>query len=220
MSAPLARAGWKLPSLVDALARAGWGVLAGRQGGAARSILRALAQSLPAGSGSGLITANQLADMAGVTSRWTRSTLAVLERSGIITWTRGGIIDGRPTPSIIRVSKRAIASLVNHARRQHEGTLRGRAASFARRLADELTHRTVIRRQPTRRQPRNNPRHAELSASLPPLQGRDTAHQAPRITITTPRSMLSPDWTPPPITDPDKPRGANRLRAALRKKKQ
>lgn len=225
MSAPLARAGWKLPALVDALARAGWGVLAGRQGGAVRSILRALAQSLPAGSASGLITANQLADMSGNCSRWTRSSLVVLERAGIITWTRGGIIDGRPAPSLIRVSKRAIASLVNHARRQHEGTLRGRAASFARRLADELDHRTLIRRQPATKQPprrqrRNSPLHAELSATHLPLRGRDTAHEAPRITLAHPRSMLSPDWTPPPITDPDKPRGANRLRAALRKKKQ
>lgn len=216
MNAPLARAGWKLPALVDALARAGWGVLAGRQGGAVRSILRALAQSLPAGSATGLVSARQLADMSGLSDRWTRSTLEVFELAGIITWTRGGIIDGRPTPSLIRVNKRAIASLVNHARRKHAATLRGRAASFARRLADELRNRTVLRKQKPRPR-RNAPSHAELSATLPPFRGRDTAHEAPRISLAHPRSMLSPDWTPPPITDPDKPRGANRLRAALRK---
>lgn len=219
MSAPLARAGWKLPALVDALARAGWGVLHGPRGGAPRNLLHALAQVLPDRSATGLVSARQLADMSGLSDRWTRSTLEVFELAGIITWTRGGIINGRPTPSIIRVNKRAIASLVNHARRQHERTLRGRAASFARRLADELRNRTLLRKQKPRPR-RNAPSHAELSTTLPPLRGRDTAHEAPRITLAHPRSMKSPDWTPPPITDPDKPRGANRLRAALRKAKQ
>lgn len=216
MTPPTVSPGWRLPALVDALARAGWGILAGRQGGAVRSILRALAQHLPDGSATGLVTVPQIADMAGLGERWTRDTLGVLERAGIITWTRGGIIDGRPRPSIIRVNKRAIAGLVNDARRRHACTLRGRASSFARRLADELRTRTQIRRTTT---PRRSPRmgaHAALSAALHPLRGKETGAPRPRLIDTTPRqSMLSPTWTPPP--QPNHPRGRDRLRAALRR---
>lgn len=209
-------AGWSLPSLVDALARAGWGVLHGRQGGAPRNLLRALAQVLPDRSATGLVSANQLADMSGLSSRWTRSTLAVLERAGIITWTRGGIIDGKPRPSLIRVSKRALASLVNHARRTHGKKLRGRAASFARRLADELRGRTILRSQ--RPAPRRNAAaHAELKPTLSPLWGRDTARVAGPQSTRSQLSVLSPNFTPPPPPQDGRPRGRERLRQALRK---
>ncbi len=199
------KAGWACPALVDALARAGWGVLDGRRGGAARSVLRALAQLLPSRSACGMVTANQVADVAGCTSKWARSTLGVLERAGIITWTRGGIVEGRPTPSLIRVSKRALVALIRDARGKHAKRLRGRAASFARRLADELTHRTIVRRSTTpRRQRRNGGRHAELSGTLPPLRGRVPGADAPRIQTVPRGSRLSKDYTPPPRRGPSR----------------
>lgn len=191
-------AAWPLPRLVSALARAGWHELHGRRGGAYRAILRALCDLLPHGSATGHVTAPQLADAAGISERWARHILTGLEEAGLITWTRGGIIDGRPTPSLIRVSKQALADLVRRARPEHDAELARRAATTAQRLRDTLRLRTLRRSQPARSTARREPRraapvHAELSATLPP-NGEVTQGSAPVIhtLITRPRPAPGP----------------------------
>lgn len=169
-----ATAGWSFPRLLSALARSGWGPLAGREGGALRGIVRGLADLLPHGSATGLVTAEQLANAAGISERWARDRLTVLEAAGIITWTRGGIVAGRPTPSLIKVSKRALADLVNRARPIRDAALAARAAATAERIRDTIRQHTILRRptmRPARRTTTPAPRaplHAELSATLPP----------------------------------------------------
>lgn len=179
-----ATASWSLPRLLSALARSGWDELAGRRGGALRGLLRGLSDLLPHGSATGLVTAEQLAAAAGISERWARDRLKVLESAGIITWTRGGIVDGRPTPSLIRVSKRALAELVNHARPIRDAELARRAEATAIRLRDTLRRSTLVRRSaPTSTRTRSCSApsaapwwvrsstaapHAELGATLPP----------------------------------------------------
>ena len=153
-------AAWPLDRLVAALARSGWDTLAGRSGGAPRSILRALADLLPHGSATGQVTAHQLAEAAGLSERWTRTILARLEDLGLIRWTRGTIVAGRPMPSLIRVSKRAIAALV----RQGRATKPERDAAHAA----ETEARIATIRRPTLRPSAPSRRRAELSSTLPP----------------------------------------------------
>lgn len=172
-----ATAGWPLDRLVKALAKSGWDVLTGRQGGGYRAVLRALADLLPATSGSGLVTAPQIADVAGLSEKWARHILTQLEAAGVIRWTRGTIIAGKPHPSLIRVSKRALADLVNRGRRAGDDRLARRAAETARRIRETLRQATLARRPaprpiepptpiPVRSRPA--PPRAELSATLPP----------------------------------------------------
>lgn len=146
-------AGWPLPLLVDKLAVAGWGPLAPRRAGGLRGVLNSLARLLPPGSALGEVTASQLADTAGISERWARSCLAVLEAADVITWTRGTIVDGQPTPSIIRVSKRALADLVLYARRELPKKLRARAQATADRIRETLRQRTIHRNTRQRRRP-------------------------------------------------------------------
>ena len=62
------------------------------------------------------VTAEQLAAAAGYSVGWTRTRLHWLEDLGILTWTRGGIVDGRPTPSRMRIDKRALLAVLSTAR--------------------------------------------------------------------------------------------------------
>ncbi len=184
-----ATAGWPLPRLVAALARAGWDVLDGRKGGGPRAVLRALVDLLPHGSATGLVTAPQIAEAAGLSERWTRETLLRLEVAGMIQWTRGTIINGRPTASIIKVSKRAIADLVNRARPVRDARLARRAAETSKRIQDTLRLRTLRPRRAAEpaRQATARPRPA-LSAALPPYGEVTGAVPAPQV-------GLSPDRT-------------------------
>ena len=172
-----ATAGWPLDRLVKALAKSGWDVLTGRQGGGYRAVLRALADLLPATSGSGLVTAPQIADVAGLSEKWARHILTQLEAAGVIRWTRGTIIAGKPQPSLIRVSKRMLADLVNRGRKSGDARLARRAAATAKRINETLRVTSLARRWsprpvdppapvPVRSRPLSV--RAELSATLPP----------------------------------------------------
>ena len=162
-------AAWPLPRLVDALVRAGWDELHGRAGGGVRGVLHALAALLPHGSAAGQVTAPQIADGAGISERWARSCLKVLEDAGVITWVRGTIIDGRPTPSFVRIRKRALADLVNRARSTKDHRLAARASATARRVRDTLRARTVYRARKRGPDKQRNPAlRAELQPTLPP----------------------------------------------------
>ena len=170
-------ASWPLPRLVSAIARAGWDELAGRRGGGYRAVLRALADLLPERSAVGLVTAPQIADAAGITERWARHILTGLEEAGVIAWTRGTIVEGRPQPSLIKVSKKVLAALVHRSRSTKDARLAARAAETSKRIRETLRQATLARRPaprpveppapiPVRSRPA--PARAELSAALPP----------------------------------------------------
>ena len=172
-----ATAGWPLDRLVKALAKSGWDVLTGRQGGGYRAVLRALADLLPPAPATGLVTAPQLADVSGLSEKWVRTILTNLETAGVIRWTRGTIIAGKPQPSLIRVSKRMLADLVNRGRKSGDARLARRAAATAKRINETLRVTSLARRWsprpvdppapvPVRSRPLSV--RAELSATLPP----------------------------------------------------
>lgn len=187
-------AGAPLPVILDALARAGWADLDGRAAQGVRSVLRGLAALLPHRSATGLVTANQIADAAGLKSRQTRDNLQLLEQSGLIVWTRGGIVDGRPQPGVIKVNKRALVLLVNRARHELPARLAKRAATTAQRLRDTLNLRTLRNRGRAQAwrsgrsgvdKQRNPAPHAAFSATPSPVgevTGRPTA--APALPLT------------------------------------
>ena len=186
-----ATAGWPLDRLVAALARAGWDVLDGRRGGGPRAVLRALTDLLPHGSATGYATAPQIADAAGLSERWTRETLTRLESAGVITWTRGTIINGRPTASIIKVSKRVLADLVNRGRKVRDSRLARRAAETSRRIQETLRMATIRPRRAAKTAPAPSatPR-AALSAALPPI-GEETQPQRGAVVALAPDQIVS-----------------------------
>ena len=175
-----------LPVLLDALARAGWADLDGRAAQGVRSTLRAICALLPHGSATGLVTAPQIADAAGLSERWTRETLTRLESAGVITWTRGTIINGRPTASIIKVSKRVLADLVNRGRKVRDSRLARRAAETSRRIQETLRMATIRPRRAAKPEPAPTARpRAALSATLPPI-GEETQPQRGAVVALAP----------------------------------
>lgn len=160
-------------SLMTSLSRAGWGDLSGRHMQGIRSTLRALVDLLPHRSGQGLATAPQIADAAGLSERWVRRCLGLLEDAEVITWTRGGVIDGKPAPSYFRISKRVLVALIGGARPMLAAVQRARATKTAARLAGL---RYVKSRGPRNR----GSAHAALSASPHP-KGKDHGPSGPVI---------------------------------------
>lgn len=210
-------AGWPLPKLLSALSRAGWADLDTGAAQGIRSTLRALCDLLPYQSGIGQITTNQVADAAGLSGRWTARCLHYLEEVGLITWTRGQLLQGTPTPGVIRVNKRALADLVRRARGHIDERLRARSAETGRRIRETLRKSTQLN-QPTRPAPtpwyvRNQTPdqrkplsdRVELRSTLPPT-GEET---------TTLRPVESSPSTP---TDPGYRRA--QLRAAIQAAKE
>lgn len=170
MSAQL-HPGAPLDVLVDALARGGWGELGGAELRGVRATLTALARLLPRKSGLGLVTVPQIMDASLYGDRWTRDALKWLEEAGVISWTRGGIKDGRPQASIIRVSKSLIFALIRKARPALEKVRAARAERTARRIA--TLRKTTVNARHSRRS--NGSPHAALGASPSPYRGRDAA---------------------------------------------
>lgn len=166
-----------LPLLVDRLARAGGGGLERRH----LAALTALARVLPRGSAAGTTTATQLADAARYSARWIRDSLAELEGLGVIEWRRGGVAYGSPTPSWIRVDKRALCALITQGIDQLAELLAARAVDTAHRLAGL---RPFVRTR--RRKPRSV--HAEVAA-----------HLTPNGEVTSPAGDGGPDpaWSMP-----------------------
>lgn len=168
--------------LVNVLARAGWGPGLSRPAfRAPRIILTALANKAYDAhlgrAGAVITTANQLADFTGYSQRWTREALHRLEDMGIIIWHRGGIIDGRPMPSHIRILKSALCSLIEIARNWHKQRLSARAEATALRLKNTLRNTTCRGR---RRIPKT---HAEVGTPLS-LLGKGThsvSHSTPNL---------------------------------------
>lgn len=137
--------------LIKALKRAGWGNLAGADFRGVRVVYTALIEMLDGKTGQGKATVWQIGEQAGYSEGWTRRCLQILEELELITWDRGGVVEGKAIPSWFRVSKRALLLLVAIARTQgterlaeHQAAVRGRIAGYRR------LHRTKRRTQ-TRR---------------------------------------------------------------------
>lgn len=126
--------------LVDALRRAGWGILRGSENRCARALLETLAGTMRTlrtdARGYMTITAAQLADRAGYSERHVRRWLPILEDLGILSWSRGWIEDGKPQPGSMKINKNALVKFVNDARVEYdEAVLPLRAARTKARLA-------------------------------------------------------------------------------------
>lgn len=155
-------------AILDALRRAGWGVLRGP----AFRCHRAILDSLVAASrnqrsdyaGFFTITTNQLADRAGYTDRHIRACLPDLEDLGVITWHRGGVVDGRPRPGHMRINKKTLVDLVRAARPVYDRLLNQRRRETSERL--RKLNRTVLFPQKPRRVSVDNS-HAEMVSALP-----------------------------------------------------
>lgn len=159
MTAPTPTASWPLPSLITSLKRAGWGPLHGREYQGVRSTLLALEGLLPRKSAEGRCTAWQVAEAAGLSERWTRRCLTVLEDLGIIKWQRGTILRGEPLASFIRVQKRKLAQLIRIARGEATRRIAAHRRAFIARLS-QLRGNTIPRYQAE-----SAPARAELYAS-------------------------------------------------------
>lgn len=136
----MSNAGQSTYQLVDALRRAGWGILRGSENRCARSLLETLAGTMRSlksdARGYMTITAAQLADRAGYSERHVRRWLPILEDLGILSWSRGWIEEGRPQPGSMKINKAVLVNYVQDARVQYdEAVLPLRAAKTATRLA-------------------------------------------------------------------------------------
>ena len=126
--------------LVDALRRAGWGILRGSENRCARTLLETLAGTMRSlktdARGYMTITASQLADRAGYSERHVRRWLPILEDLGILSWSRGWIEEGKPQPGSMKINKAVLVDYVQDARIQYdEAVLPLRAAKTAARLS-------------------------------------------------------------------------------------
>lgn len=172
MARPGLSAHWSVPSLLTSLANAGWGPLAGRAHQGLRTTLHALTAALPHRSGEGKATAWQIHRRAGLSERWVRYCLHVLEDLGLIEWTPGGVIDGVCQPSHFRIVKAALVDLIRAARATVEGAYRAHREAVERRLA--ALRSTKWLPSPARNAtPAAAPAHAELDSRLPAPRGEE-----------------------------------------------
>lgn len=136
----MTNAGQTAYQLVDALRRAGWGILRGSENRCARSLLETLAGTMRTlktdRRGYMTITAAQLADRAGYSERHVRRWLPILEELGLLSWSRGWIEEGRPQPGSMKLNKTVLVKYVTDARKEYdEAVLPLRAARTRARLA-------------------------------------------------------------------------------------
>ena len=136
----MSNAGQTAYQLVDALRRAGWGVLRGSENRCARSLLETLAGTMRTlktdKRGYMTITAAQLADRAGYSERHVRRWLPILEELGLLSWSRGWIEEGKPQPGSMKLNKNVLVKFMSDARKEYdEAILPVRAARTRARLA-------------------------------------------------------------------------------------
>lgn len=162
-----------LPVIMGSLRRAGLGPLAARDAAGLVAVLDGLTAILPHRSAQGWVTAPQLADASARSERWTRRCLGVLEDAGIVRWVRGGIVDGKPAPSWVRVSKQTLVDLIARSRPALEAVRAARARATAARIAAAAR----LKRPGTYRR---SPDHPALDASPNPPKGGSAPHSLPR----------------------------------------
>ena len=202
---------WPVSSLLRSLSHAHWGPLGVREHRGTVAILSALARLLPDESGEGLATIHQVQMEAGYGRTWTRSRLLALEDLGLITWTRGGVEDGRPTPGAFRINKKTLLALIQVARElKDEAEAAHRAATLARIRAWSLrwTKNAVGRfRRSYQVSPCDHllPLSGEESVGLSAPPGASAAAQrgdAPSSTTIQADAEISPSvWAPEAITE-------------------
>lgn len=158
-------AGTPLDVLTNRLQRADWGDLGAPPLRGLTRVLVALADALDPRSGAGKTTAQQLAGATCYTERWVRRCLTLLEELDIIEWHRGGIVNGKPTPSWVRVSKTVLVDLIHIARGKQAAERTERTTQTRMRVARLRTSYTLPR---DRKRPRSRtgPPHAELATGL------------------------------------------------------
>lgn len=105
-----------------------------------------------------VMSASQIIEQSGYGETWGRKALHMLEDMGVIEWERGGIVDGKPQPSRLRIIKTVLRRIRVAAKPTHDETERRRSEAFARRLMTIRNAHLVQRRC----------RSAHLSASDSP----------------------------------------------------
>jgi len=148
---------------MTSLARAGWGELATPEWRGVRAVTRALVDVLDHRGGAGSTTVAEVASTAGYSTKWTRRCMAILEELGVITWHRGGIADGAPTKSLVRIAKRALVALIVAARPLQAAVVAATREATLERIR-EARLRWIV--EPRERQRRRS-RHVELGADRP-----------------------------------------------------
>lgn len=192
-----------LPVLFRALDRAEWGDLTGAEWQGVRTTLRALGSQVNPRTGEGFSTATQVAGSAGLTERWVRRCLRVLEDAGLIVWRRGGASHGQPVPSHFRIVKHALLALIRHARGLRDDALPGRWATTRARIASARFTKTPRYR-------RSGP-PPELSTGSSPLKGEGLPSPSlPTVDRPTTKTYM------PPTEAVGKPRDFDELVRAAR----
>lgn len=213
-------AGWKLTSLMTSLTRSGWGELAGRDMQGVRSTLAAVVARVNHGSGIGRSTAWEVSQAAGLSLRWTRRCLHLLEDLGVLVWHRGGVIEGKPQHSVFKIVKARIVDLIMAARpakdeadAEHSRVTRERVRGLRWQYSKARKPRSV---------------HAALSGSSPSPSGGYVGGPPTEVRATTPKGRPAgaslPAATPrAEVYEPDPAsaaraeRGAAAVRAMLRR---
>lgn len=111
-------ASWPVQALIRRWSRSGWGDMnEARYRGVVRTLM-ALGDAVAEernGRDSCRITTGQLAARSGYCAKWTQTSLNYLEQLGLITWTRGGIWNGKPRPSRIVIQRARLAAITREA---------------------------------------------------------------------------------------------------------
>lgn len=169
--------------ILAALARVGWGPFRGRAWTYRRIVLQTLAimarEQHSSLSADVIGSAPQIADRAGCHEKTVRRCLRDLEDLGLVTYQRGGIWDGRPCPSTIRIIKTRIVEITLAFRPRHD------AALEARRL-ETLARITALEKAKVRPRQRAAA-HADFAPSLSPYGKRAPIEGAP-----TPSQFVNP----------------------------
>lgn len=185
----MTNAGMTAYQLVDALRRAGWGILRGSENRCARTLLETLAGTMRTlktdTRGYMTITASQLADRAGYSERHVRRWLPILEDLGILSWSRGWIEEGKPQPGSMKINKAALVDYVQDARVQYdEAVLPLRAAKTAARLAKLR----LLRIKPYRRRAQGR---ADIASSLSSYERASSAASSRSLNLSIPPTNKS-----------------------------
>ncbi len=175
MSRGRLNASMRVGDILAALARVNWGPFRGRAWAYRRIVLQTLAvmaREQTADLAAEVIgSASQIADRAGCHEKTVRRCLHDLEDLGLITYQRGGIWDGKPMPSVIRIIKARLVELTLAFRPKHDKALEERRRETLARLA--LLERARIRP----RQRAEN--HADFKHSLSLYEKRAPNEGAP-----------------------------------------
>lgn len=124
---------WTCYQLLAALAHRGWGPLREGIPGLVH-ILQAISHTVDPYTGTGYTTAPQLADAAYKSERWVRHCINQLDALGIIEWYPGGIKNGSPVPSFVKIVKSALVELIEVAQESHDKRMMERRAAFEARV--------------------------------------------------------------------------------------